>query len=303
MSVVVGVALETEALRQRWIAELVPLLEDCEVVDAETRPAEDIEVAVVGNPPGRSLERFPSLRFAQSTWAGVEHLAEDLPLIPVARMAAPEFSLLMTEMTLTAVLMLHRHIPAYRRQQQAAEWRPHPVRPASERRVGVLGFGELGRPAALRLASSGFQVKAWARSRRDDEVEVLTGESGWERLLGESDVVVNLLPLTPATRGILDREAFELMPEGAALVNLARGGHVVEPDLLTALDTGRLSDAVLDVFIEEPLPESHPFWTHARVTVLPHIAAPSNPSQLAPHVAANIRRFLDGDEPRFLVRP
>lgn len=142
---------------------------------------------------------------------------------------------------------------------------------------------------------------AWARSDRQGEVPVVSGEEGWRRLLDRSEIVVNLLPLTDSTRGILDSGAFDLLGPGAALVNVARGAHVVEADLLTALDDGRVSDAVLDVFPTEPLPERHPYWEHPRVTVLPHVAAPSDPDDLVAEVAANLRRFLAGETPRHLV--
>lgn len=272
------------------------------MVDAEEVAASDVEILVVGNPPGENLLRFDGLRFVQSTWAGVDRLIERAPLVPIARMVAPELTELMTEFVLTATLFLHRRFPSYRRDQARGRWQPRPTLPAGERRVGILGFGELGRPAAHRLAEAGFEVTAWARTPRSDRVEVYTGKEGWERLLSHSEILVNLLPLTAETRGILDRTAFATLPRGAAVVNAARGAHVVEADLLEALDRGHLSDAVLDVFDQEPLAADHPFWFHDRVTVMPHVAAPSDPDDLAPHVAANIRRFLEGEAPRFLVQ-
>lgn len=299
---VVGVTFPDAGTRQEWVVRLTECLRDIRVVDAEEAEPSVVEILVVGNPPGRDLRRFDGLGFVQSAWAGVDRLTEGAPPVPIARMVAPELTELMTEFVLAAVLALHRRFPAYRRDQVRGEWRPRPTYPVAETRVGVLGYGELGRPAAQILSRTGFDVAAWARTHRSGPVPVLTGEQGFIGLLGRSEILVNLLPLTPETRGILDHTAFEAMPSGASLVNAARGAHVVEGDLLAALDAGHLSDSILDVFEEEPLPSGHPFWSHERITVLPHIAAPSHPADLAPHLAANIRRYLEGKTPRFLVQ-
>lgn len=298
----VGVYFPEAETREEWVSRLAAHLGDLRVVEVEKSKPLSVEILVVGNPPGDDLRRFGALRFVQSAWAGVDRLTEGAPPVPIARMVAPELAELMTEFVLAGVLALHRRFPAYRRDQVQGKWHPRPTSPARETRVGVLGFGELGKPAAQALSETGFDVAAWARTSRGGPIPVLTGAEGFRDLLGRSDVVVNLLPLTPDTRGILDHMAFRTMPQGSSLVNAARGAHVVPADLLQALDEGHLSDAVLDVFDEEPLPSDHPFWSHDRIVVLPHVAAPSRPADLAPHLAANIRRFLEGGTPRFLVQ-
>lgn len=300
-SPVVGVTFPEAGTRQEWVARLTDGLGNVRVVDAEEVEPSIVQILVVGNPPGRDLHRFDRLGFVQSAWAGVDRLTEEPPPVPIARMVAPELTELMTEFVLAAALALHRRFPAYRRDQARDEWRPRPTYPARQTRVGVLGYGELGRPAAQALSETGFDVAAWARTNRGGPIPVLTGEQGFVDLLGRSEILVNLLPLTPETRGILDHAAFRAMPQGSGLINAARGAHVVEPELLAALHAGHLSDAILDVFDEEPLRSGHPFWSHDRITVLPHVAAPSRPSDLAPHLAANIRRYLEGETPRFLV--
>jgi glyoxylate/hydroxypyruvate reductase len=302
-SVVVGVAIDPAERRARWVAELSLLMDGCRVVDAAQVDPAEVDVLVVGNPPGSTLTGYPSLRFVQSTWAGVDQLVEGAPAVPIARLVAPALTALMSEFVLTAVLMAHRGLLEYRRRQMRTEWKPEAAVIAADRKVGVLGFGALGEPAALRLREAGFDVAAWARTVRPAAVPVVVGPEGLRELLARSEVVVDLLPLTAATRDLLDRDAFALMPPGSTLINVARGGHVVEADLIEALDRGHLADAVLDVFREEPLPPDHPFWSHPRVTVLPHVAAPSRPSDLAPAVAANIELFLSGEEPDFLVGP
>ena len=297
---VVGVDVSAGGLSRRWVSELASRLAGCEVVDADSRAA-DVEVLVVGNPPASRLDAFPRLRFVQSVWAGPDRLAEGTVGVPVARMVAPELTEYMAEFVLMAVSMLHREAPAYRRAQAESTWQPRKAELARRRRVGVLGYGELGRPVARLLRRVGFDVAAWARSPRTGPIPVLCGEDGFREVLGRSDILVNVLPLTPHTRHILDGSAFEVMPEGAGLVNVGRGAHVVEADLLDALDEGRLSEAILDVFEEEPLPAGHPSWAHPRVKVFPHVAAPSEAADLAPYVADNVRRFLAGETPRFLL--
>lgn len=294
---IVGVYFSSRRLRDRWIEYLRPLLPDCQVGDADDV---DPEVLVVGNPAGSELRRFARLRFVQSTWAGVERLAVDAPRVPIARMVAPGLTEAMIEFVEMSVLMLHRDVPRYLRQQQAAEWEPKP-QDRSRPSVGVAGFGELGRPVAEAIARRGFRVTAWARHPRSGEIEVVAGRSGWAEMLARSDIVVNLLPLTAATRGIFDAAAFEHMKPGTGFINVARGGHVVEDALLAALDAGTVGEAILDVFASEPLPTESSLWRHPRVMVFPHVAAFSRPETLAPHVAANIRRFAGGEPPRFLV--
>ncbi|MFP3914120.1 MAG: 2-hydroxyacid dehydrogenase [Actinomycetota bacterium] len=302
MKPVVAVAVPEEDARREWVARLAPRLEGAQVVDAEEADPSSVHVLVVSNPPGSDLARFPGLRFVQSVWAGVDRLEEGAPPVSIARMVAPELTEAMTQFVLAVVLGLHRSFPAYRRDQMRREWHPRPLLPARERTVGVLGHGELGRPAALALADLGFDVAAWARTPRAGQVEVLAGCEGLAQLLSRSGIVVNLLPLTRETRNILDERTLGLMPPGSSLVNVGRGAHVVEEALLGSLDSGHLSEAVLDVFDSEPLPADHPYWSHPRVTVFPHVAAPSAPVDLAPWVAANIQAFLVGDTPRFLVR-
>eukprot|EP00850_Spirogloea_muscicola_P001227 SM000004S15097 [mRNA] locus=s4:1242861:1244315:+ [translate_table: standard] len=177
------------------------------------------------------------------------------------------------------VLAVHRRLHEYLQQQAASTWlklhQPH----APERRVGILGLGELGTDAALKLSALGFDVSGWSRSGKAiPRVRTFTGPTELDAFLGGAEILVCLLPLTASTAGILDRTALDKLPRGAVLVNLARGDIVVEADLLDALASGQLSRALLDVFSTEPLPEGHPFWQHPRVVVLPHVAAYSDAS-------------------------
>lgn len=259
---------------------------------ARQAPAE-VLAAIVANPPPGSLQGLPALRLIQSLWAGVDRLLADPTLpagVPLARMVDPAMNAAMAETALWAVLSLHRHFFAYARQQGAGLWQPLPQRRASEVRVLVLGQGQMGGTAAARLAQQGYTVSTW---RRD-------GQPLAPRL-AQADIVVNLLPLTPATRGLLDARCFAALPRGAGVVNLARGAHVVDEDLLAALDSGQVGHAVLDVFSTEPLPAAHRYWQHPQVTVLPHAAAATDPRSAAQVAAANVRAVLAGQAPAHRV--
>jgi glyoxylate/hydroxypyruvate reductase A len=201
----------------------------------------------------------------------------------------------MSEYILLQVLRLHRFDFDYRAQQAAAEWREHAQKNAAERTVGILGFGQLGQDAATKLAALGFDVAGWSRSGR--EVPGFTtygGADGLNALLARSEILVSLLPMTPETEGILDASLFAGLPRGAGLVNAGRGRHLVEDDLLAALESGQIGAVVLDVFREEPLPVAHPFWRHPRIIVTPHVAAETHPPTAAVIIAQAIDDFEAG---------
>lgn len=259
----------------------------------------EIEVALVANPPIGSLDGLPNLRLIQSLWAGVDRLLADVSVpaaVPLARMVDPAMNEAMAETALWAVLGLQRDFLDYAAQQRACLWRQRPLRRADEFTVAVLGLGQMGRAVAQRLAQHGGRVLGWSRSVSValDGVERHTGAESLPAVLAQAQVVVNLLPLTAETRGLFDAATLAWLPRGASLVNLARGAHVVESALIAALDTGHLRRAVLDVFAIEPLPADHPFWLHPSVTVLPHVAAPTDPRSAAAIAARNITALREG---------
>lgn len=270
--------------------------------DADGR---EVDIALVANPPPGALQDLPRLALIHSLWAGVDKLLAEPTLpahVPIVRMVDPAMNAAMAETALWAVLGLHRGFFAYGRRQREGVWRPHAQRRADEVSVAVLGLGQMGRAAASRIAAQGYRVTGWStRPVAIEGVEVVWGEASLEPLLERSRIVVSLLPLTTATRGLFDARRLALLPRGASLVNLARGAQVVEADLLAALDAGHLRHAVLDVFATEPLPPEHPFWRHPRVTVLPHVAAMTDPRSAAAIVASNVAAFRRGDMPAPLV--
>lgn len=259
---------------------------------ARARPTA-VVAAVVANPPPGALQGLPNLRLVQSLWAGVDKLLADTTLpagVPLARMVDPAMNAAMAETALWAVLALQRDFFIYAAQQARGEWLPHPQRRAQDVRVTVLGQGQMGQAVAATLQRQGYPVQGW---RRDGQPLA--------PLLAATDVLVNLLPLTPTTRGFIDAALLAQLPRGAALVNLARGAHVVDADLLAALASGQLRHVVLDVFHSEPLPAGHPFWQHPQVTVLPHVAAATDARSAAAVAAANVRAALAGQPVAHLV--
>lgn len=285
----------------RWL----PLLEQALPQDRFTlEPSAHIDVALVANPPEGTFAQLPHLKLVHSLWMGIDGLLADPELprgVPVARLIDPGMIAAMSETVLAHVLDWHRLHFRYREQQFERIWQPLPQVMANERTIGILGLGMLGAAVAQALAALGFRVLGWSRRLRPVAgVQSLTELS---EVLERSDVVVCLLPLTHHTRGILNADTFAQMPEGACLINVARGAHVVENDLRAALDSGWITHAYLDVFENEPLAPGHPFWRHPRVTLTPHVAALTEPRTAFPRIVANIERLRHGEPLDGLVDP
>jgi glyoxylate/hydroxypyruvate reductase A len=260
--------------------------------------AEDITYAFVWKVPPGVLAGLPNLQAVFSLGAGVDRIiSPDVvpPHLPLVRMVDPGLKDGMSEFVLMQTLYYHRDMPAYAAQQARREWRERDVPLARHRTVGVMGLGELGRTCAEKLAQMGFAVRGWARSAHDiPGLTCFHGAEGLGAFLAETEILVCLLPLTPDNRGILNAETFSRMPRGGFLINVARGGHLVDGDLLAALESGQIAGATLDVFQVEPLPAAHPFWSHPRIIVMPHASAPTYPETAAPTVIEGIRRHQAG---------
>jgi len=201
----------------------------------------------------------------------------------------------MTEYVVMHVLRFHRDMPGYQQAQANREWRRTRIARPEERRIGFLGLGLMAKAPALVLKSLGFPVSAWVRNPRvGEEVPIFHGAGQLEPFLNQTDIVVCLLPLTRETEGILCARTFAMMPRGAMVINIGRGGHVVDADLIAALDSGQLSYAALDALKPEPLPPESPLWLHPKVTVMPHVARRPTVAQLVTEIAANIRSIEAG---------
>lgn len=248
-------------------------------------------------PPADLAAQFPNLEILFSTGAGTDQFDFSAipPTLPVVRMVESGIVQGMVEYVTLAVLAQHRDWRTYQAQQHAGNWQAHRVQPAASRRVGVLGLGTLGRAVLERLRSFGFACAGWSRTPQQlYGVDCHHGPDGLQALLARTDILICLLPLTDSTRGILCRQLFDQLPRGATLINVGRGGHLVQDDLLRALDDGQIGSAVLDVCEPEPLPPGHPFWTHPQVVLTPHIASMTQPETAVDAVVENLRRYRQG---------
>jgi len=278
--------------------------------DVITQPdGEPIDYAVVWKHPYGALDGLTGLKAIFSLGAGVDHIFADpgLPDVPIARIVADNLTRHMVEYMTWRVLDHHRNGMTYRANQAQKIWREPPQPVAGEISVGIMGLGQLGRACASALLALGFKVNGWTRTPRPMEgVKTFDGESGLRDFLAATDILVVLLPHTPATEGIIDHALLRGMRRenrlgGAILINGGRGKLQKEADILQALDDGTLKEASLDVFQQEPLPPQSPLWTHPRVFVTPHSAATSDPVHLAPLMLEQIARHQRGEALQNLV--
>ena len=263
----------------------------------EVNDLSQIEYLAFMHPDFDKLPPFPNLKAMFSRAAGVDDIVKHpkLPKVPLGKIEPPGGDPMMTEYVVMHVLRLHREMPAYQAAQARREWLRVPIARPEHRRIGFLGFGMMAKAPALVLKSLGFPVSAWVRSPREDaEVPIFHGSDQLESFLAQTDIAVCLLPLTPGTDGIFCARTFAMMPRGAMLVNVGRGRHVVDADLIEALDSGQLSYAALDALWPEPLPPESPLWTHPKITVMPHVARRPTVAQLVTEIVANIRSLEAG---------
>jgi len=292
----VAVYLPAEDKTQWWVDMLQGLLPGWDVIPVHSvDDPQSIDFAVVWRPRTGDLARFPNLRAIISIGAGIDHVLDDTALpkgIPIIRTVGSDLTQRMREYVALHVLRHHRDMPRQLRAQAELDWHAIVVPVAGRRTVGVMGLGNLGAVAAQTLAGLGFSTRGWARSAKSiDGVECYAGAGEFDAFLDGCEILVNLLPLTDDTRGIMDASLFDRLPQGACVINCARGPHLVDGDLLAALDSGQIRQATLDVFHHEPLPTDHPFWTHPAVTVTPHVASQIDAETGGQIIAANLLEF------------
>ncbi len=266
----------------------------------------EIDYALTWKPEPGLLASLPNLKAILSLGAGVDGILADPSVprhVPLVRLVDHGLTEGMVEFVVWRVLEWHRQAEIYRSQQRKSLWQPRRQALARERKIGVMGLGELGRAAAHALAALNFDVAGWSRSAKS--IDGITcfqgGGQGLDHFLARSEVLICLLPLTPDTAGILGGRTFARLPRGAYLINAARGGHLVEPDLLAALGSGQISGAALDVFAREPLPGDHPFWRDPRISITPHVASDTHARTAAKSIAASIRRAEAGEALDYVV--
>ncbi len=285
--------------RNIWLPRLKHALPQDRFFDS---PVEEIDVALVATPPAGTFEPLKRLRLVQSLWMGVERLLADPAYpkgVPLARLIDPGMVAAMSETVLAHVLDWHRHHYYYRLEQEARRWNRLNQHLASDRTIGLLGLGELGSDVARKLGALGFNLVGW--SRRPKSLAGVACLTDLDAVLERSDVVVCLLPLTSHTKGILNFKTLRKIRLGGAVINVARGGHLVAEDLIAVLDSGHLAHAYLDVFEHEPLTHDHPLWSHPGITITPHSAALTEPRTAIPKIVENVERLRRGEPPLNLV--
>ncbi len=290
-----------------WLEILQSQLSPHRVERAEAFAPEAVDYVIGWAPPPHAFEGFTTLRAVFVLGAGVDRFINraDLdPTIPLIRLTDAGLTAQMIEYALYGVLRHQRHMDIYEQQQLSGLWHALSPRLPSEMTVGVLGLGEMGGAVARVLAERGYGVIGWSRSERTiGGVRCLHGETGLLTLLAASEVLINLLPSTPQTRGILNAERLATLPKGASVINAGRGDHLHTGALRGLLDNGHLRGAMLDVFPREPLPDNSPLWGHPKVTITPHVAAETLPLPAARQIADKIAAREAGREVAGLVNP
>lgn len=284
---------------ENWRSLLSAVLKDIDFrVFPEVGDPSQVEVALAWKAPYGALAGFSNLKLICSLGMGVDHLLQDPQLpadVPIARLVDPNMVEQMSEYALYGVLHFHRRFDVYERFQNEKRWEELPLPHTALRRIGVMGIGEIGADFARKTAALGFPVKGWSRSPKTiGGVECYAGLDQLPRFLAQSDILVTVLPLTSGTQQIVNAQTLGMLPRGAYFINMARGGLVVEDDLIAALDSGQLEGALLDVTATEPLPASSPLWSHRKVRLTPHIAGLTNPETAVYPIAENIQRLRDG---------
>ncbi|WP_420067547.1 glyoxylate/hydroxypyruvate reductase GhrA [Serratia ureilytica] len=295
---------------QEWLTGIKQRLPQAEIREWQRGDERPADYALVWRPPHEMLANRRDLKAVFALGAGVDAILDQerkhpgtLPAgVPLLRLEDTGMAQQMQEYALSYVLRYFRRFDEYQALQQRQEWQPLDPHSLDDFPIGILGAGVLGQSVARKLTEFGFSVRCWSRSAKQiDGVQSFAGEDQRAAFLDGVKLLINLLPNTPETVGILNRELFAQLSAGAYLINIARGAHLVEADLLAALEQGQLAAATLDVFAREPLPQDHPFWRHPRVTITPHIAAITLPQQAMDQIAANIRALEAGHPPAGVV--
>lgn len=264
----------------------------------EVQNKEQVQFAVCWNHPKYVLDQYPNLKVVSSLGAGVDHLLSDESLsdsVELCRIVSPSLVQQMKEYVLAAVLNIQRNFVKYIRQRDQRKLQTHHHSLAKNVHIGVMGLGELGEPVATQLVQMGYRVSGWSRSKKQiDGVKTFVGANELGSFLSNTQILICLLPLTSQTEGILNLALFKKLKPSAWIINVARGQHLVDEDLIYALDSNMLQGAWLDVFSEEPLPERHPFWNRSNIIITPHIASITPPGEAVPQIIDNYKRALSG---------
>lgn len=292
-----------DGLTDPWVRDFAEHLPEAEVVvwhDGQpSAPCAPFDYALVWSPPAALMDQLASVKAIFVAGAGVDALlkfGDALPHVPLIRLGDAGMAAQMIDYVTHAVLRYFRRFDDYEKQARRGVWAPLPAFERADFSIGVMGMGALGQRVLDALAPFGFPLRGWSRAlKQRDGVACYAGAEGLDAFLAGTRVLVCMLPLTPETNNLLDRATLAKLPAGAYLINVARGGHVAEPDLLTLIRAGHIAAATLDVFRNEPLPAPHPFWDEPRITMTPHIAALTMRRDSVVQIAAKVRALARGE--------
>jgi glyoxylate/hydroxypyruvate reductase A len=261
---------------------------------------EGVDFVICWKPKKKIFEQFPNIKVIQSVGASVEHITNSQTINDdniITRIVDEKLSNDMWEFLITIVLSELKNISSYFAQKSDRIWQQHPYKSINNTTVSILGLGSIGAYVAEKFAQIGFNVKGWSTSKKEIlKVKSYSGENEFDTFLNNSDFLINLLPLTDKTKEILNKSVLQKLPKNAFLINVGRGEHLVDEDLIDLLNTSMLSGAFLDVFREEPLPKEHPFWNHSKIQITPHIASLTNVETAIDQITENYKRFLKKEE-------
>ncbi len=284
-----------------WVHTFNQLRPDLHVyVYPDVLNKEEVSLAIAWNHPLGIFNEFPNLKCISSMGAGVDHVLRD-PNLPaqaqITRVVDENLTIDMGEFVIALIMSHLKGLYHYKQAEADHNWKPEPYHTIKGTRVGIMGMGVLGLYTAICLQQIGFTVCGWARTPKNKgKIKIFAGEEQLGEFLANTDILVCLLPLTPTTENILNKSLFKQLPQGAFIINVARGKHLVEEDLIEMIDSGQLSGACLDVFREEPLPKGHTFWKHPKIHITPHIASVTKPESVVAQILENYRR-LQQNEP------
>lgn len=261
----------------------------------EDHEKEEVEYAISWKHPRGVFKNYPNLKVIASMGAGVDHITGDPEILQKITITKVVDEQLSKDMGVFVLALIMDHLRNISYHHNNAHWEQKSYLRVEDVRIGIMGAGNLGQAVAKRLLNNGFQVSGWAREKKNYGNFEVCGEEQKDNFLKNTDILVCLLPLTPQTENILNRDLFEKLPEGAYIINVARGQHLVEQDLLEMVNSGHLSGASLDVFRKEPLPEDHIFWTNDKIKITPHIASVTDPAKVVPQIMENYKRMEKGE--------
>ena len=284
-----------------WRSHLIEKLPSTTIeVYPNVKDSSEVDFIICWKPKKKVFEQFPNIKIIQSVGASIEHITNSQTIHKasiISRIVDEKLSHDMWEFLITIVLSELKNMRSYAAQKLDKTWQQHHYKSVNNTTVSILGLGSIGGYVAEKFAQIGFNVKGWSTSKKEIlKVKSYCGKNEFDAFLDNSDFLINLLPYTDETKDILNQSVFQKLPKNAFLINVGRGEHVVDKDLIDSLNTSMLSGAFLDVFREEPLPKEHPFWSHSKIQITPHVASLTNVKRATEQIAENYRRFLNNEE-------